>query len=825
MDISAMKKLLLALALILAPTFASAQCNGVFSAGTICGVGTAESPKPPHQITAASVVTFPLSVRVQRVPPLPTTYGTATWGTYTPTGTLLCSGANGSAGLTTCLASAVNLAFPYAVATTASGYDLQILGGDEPSNGAGSNRGGAAAYLLLTAPLQLPPIQGGKIRSGAITLAPGLVIDTCEMCDIDFSGAQIVYNGSTPGEVALRLKPTQVTPLDPNFGISPSRIFSTTVVGRTRLDLSGHANANVDYTDLHIVEMNWVTLTGGCAVLVDSPAAGQNMNNNKFNIEQLHGSGAVTTAFCHGTAAAGGGAILGGSYFNIGLALDSAGATNGFDEWGSNDEIHLHVAGLSTGYALKFELGACKNVAWIWTTSGTATVTDSSGCTGTSANIWYINGTMFVGGASIASNSADVVMANGGLFLGTQSSKQGFLVLNWGSGAAGAVITSAANGGSPILQTPNTNGTLVSNVTAPIVLNGTTGNASCPTCVTSSGGGAISGTAPIAVSAGGVVSINAPYASLTASNGGIVYSGATNLAILNGTATARQMLQSGASTTPAWSTTTWPATSTVNRILYSSSANVIGEITTANSSILVTDSGGIPSLSTTVPAFTLGGTLSGGGNQINNVIIGTTTPLAGLFTTLNSSSLTASSAVATDGSKNLVSVANTGTGSNVLATSPVLTTPNIGAATATSINFGGTSLANYVEASWTPVVSTDATPGTPAYTTQIGSYERIGRQILVRFNISLSGWTGSPTGNVIITGLPLTSNSGEFAGCVIGAYTVTGLAALNYGINALILNASTTILLRQNGNAGSSPITAAQFGTTAQVYGFCAYRV
>ena len=36
----------------------------------------------------------------------------------------------------------------------------------------------------------------------------------------------------------------------------------------------------------------------------------------------------------------------------------------------------------------------------------------------------------------------------------------------------------------------------------------------------------------------------------------------------------------------------------------------------------------------TLPAFTLGGTVSGGGNQINNVIIGTSTPLAGTFTSL-----------------------------------------------------------------------------------------------------------------------------------------------------------------------------------------------
>ncbi len=39
----------------------------------------------------------------------------------------------------------------------------------------------------------------------------------------------------------------------------------------------------------------------------------------------------------------------------------------------------------------------------------------------------------------------------------------------------------------------------------------------------------------------------------------------------------------------------------------------------------------------TLPALTLGGTVSGGGNQINNVIIGASTPLAGSFTTLTAS--------------------------------------------------------------------------------------------------------------------------------------------------------------------------------------------
>jgi len=46
----------------------------------------------------------------------------------------------------------------------------------------------------------------------------------------------------------------------------------------------------------------------------------------------------------------------------------------------------------------------------------------------------------------------------------------------------------------------------------------------------------------------------------------------------------------------------------------------------------------------TIGAFTLGGTIAGGGNQINNVIIGTTTPVAGAFTTLSATGVATFSA-------------------------------------------------------------------------------------------------------------------------------------------------------------------------------------
>lgn len=108
-------------------------------------------------------------------------------------------------------------------------------------------------------------------------------------------------------------------------------------------------------------------------------------------------------------------------------------------------------------------------------------------------------------------------------------------------------------------------------------------------------------------------------ANLTASNGGIFYSTASAGSILSGTATAGQHLQSGASTTPSWTTATYPSSTTINQLLYSSSANVIGGLATANNGVLITSSGGVPSISSTLPTAVQGNITSTGnlGNQTN----------------------------------------------------------------------------------------------------------------------------------------------------------------------------------------------------------------
>jgi hypothetical protein len=99
------------------------------------------------------------------------------------------------------------------------------------------------------------------------------------------------------------------------------------------------------------------------------------------------------------------------------------------------------------------------------------------------------------------------------------------------------------------------------------------------------------------------------------------------------------------------------------------SALTSGRVTYATTSGELTDSAnltfnGTTLTANTIGAFTLSGTIAGGGNQINNVIIGTSTPLAGFFTTLS-----ATTSLTTPSVTNAGTLALSATGANYMTAS------------------------------------------------------------------------------------------------------------------------------------------------------------
>ena len=138
-----------------------------------------------------------------------------------------------------------------------------------------------------------------------------------------------------------------------------------------------------------------------------------------------------------------------------------------------------------------------------------------------------------------------------------------------------------------------------------------------------------------------------------------------------------------------WATLTSTAVTTISfgtTGLTPSSATA-GAVTVAGTLNILNGGTGITSFGTGVQTA-LGQNVTGSGGIVLATSPTFVTPVLGAATgtSLQLSGLTASSAVATDASKNLISVTNTGSGNNVLATSPSLTTPTIGSAGA---NFTG----------------------------------------------------------------------------------------------------------------------------------------
>lgn len=147
-----------------------------------------------------------------------------------------------------------------------------------------------------------------------------------------------------------------------------------------------------------------------------------------------------------------------------------------------------------------------------WSTpAGSGTVTNAGNLTNNSV----VLGTGTTGVATVPGLTTDGTSI---LTLGVATSTTGKLVLS-GATSGTATITPQLAAGTPTLTLPSATGTLADGATSPLALSATTGNLTCTTCVTSSGGGAITGTAPVAVSAAGAVSITGAQGQVLAGAG------------------------------------------------------------------------------------------------------------------------------------------------------------------------------------------------------------------------------------------------------------------------------------------------------------------
>lgn len=117
---------------------------------------------------------------------------------------------------------------------------------------------------------------------------------------------------------------------------------------------------------------------------------------------------------------------------------------------------------------------------------------------------------------------------------------------------------------------------------------------------------------------------------------GVVISEGTGAFVATSPGSNGQILQSkGAAADPAYTTATYPATTTINDILYSSSTNVVGQITAGNDGVLISSNTGVPSwlangttgqvLTATTGSPPSWANAAGGSITWHNAFIGTTT--------------------------------------------------------------------------------------------------------------------------------------------------------------------------------------------------------
>lgn len=126
-------------------------------------------------------------------------------------------------------------------------------------------------------------------------------------------------------------------------------------------------------------------------------------------------------------------------------------------------------------------------------------------------------------------------------------------------------------------------------------------------------------------------------------------------------------------------------------------------------------------------------------------------------------------------------------------------------ASAQRTTLGLTSIATqtYTEGTFSPTIVGTSTAGSGTYTTQVGRYTRIGNRVLFNIQLVWSAHTG--TGNIGVSGLPITSANVTGGESAISVYYQNLTLTRSVVVGYVDANA-TTIQLRQTDTGGIGPI-------------------
>lgn len=240
----------------------------------------------------------------------------------------------------------------------------------------------------------------------------------------------------------------------------------------------------------------------------------------------------------------------------------------------------------------------------------------------------------------------------------------------------------------------------------------------------------------------------------------LVGAGTSTITKVGPTATAGQVLQSaGAAADPAFSTATYPSTTTVSQILYSSATNVVSGLATANRAVLTTGATGVPALT----ALATDGQL----------IIGSTAgaPAAATLTAGTGISITNGSNSITISANGAV-IGQTITGNSGGALSPTAGNWNIlGASGITTSGSGSTLTINgpaFTDTTATTLVSNNGYFATAAGTYTLPASPAQGDLIMIAADTTGAVAVTANTGQIIRLGSQVTSTAGSLTSTARG---------------------------------------------------------